>query len=47
MIQLKYWKSLTKAQKQELMKANNIKVASFDFIKICYLESIKIKPCEN
>jgi len=44
MIQLKYWKSLTKAQKQELMKANNIKAVTFDFIKICYLESLLINP---
>lgn len=44
MDQLKYWKSLTKAQKQELMKANNIKAVTFDFIKKCYLEWIQIKP---
>lgn len=40
--QLKFWKNLTKEEKQEIKIKYNIKVVTYEFIENLYLESKQI-----
>lgn len=37
--ELRYWRNLSKEQKEQIKKDHNIKVVTYDFIQKLYLES--------